>query len=100
MKEENPGQFVEVDSTYLASLPVGTNIGPEPKEFKPWAEMDYGNFLINTYELAGLDAAPRERSSGKAPSPMKIWSIQISHTKALLSDWIKALEEWRQEKPG
>lgn len=69
LKEENPGQFVEVDSTYLASLPVGTNIGPEPKEFKPWAEMDYGNFLINTYELAGLDAAPRERSSGKAPLP-------------------------------
>ncbi|MEN2283201.1 DUF6797 domain-containing protein [Algoriphagus sp. SE2] len=69
IKEENPGQFVEVDSTYLASLPVGTNIGPEPKEFKPWAEMDYGNFLINTYELVGTDAEPRERSSGKAPLP-------------------------------
>ncbi|MBN7815591.1 DUF6797 domain-containing protein [Algoriphagus pacificus] len=69
LKEENPGQFVEVDSTYLASLPVGTNIGPEPREFKPWAEMDYGNFLINTYELVDSDAAPRERSSGKAPLP-------------------------------
>ena len=69
LKEENPTQYIEVDSSYLASLPSGTNTGPEPKEFKPWAEMDYGNFLINTYELAGLDAAPRERSGGPAPLP-------------------------------
>ncbi|MDG1277706.1 MAG: c-type cytochrome [Algoriphagus sp.] len=69
LKEDNPNQYLEVDSTYLASLPSGMNIGPAPKEFKPWAEMDYGNFLINTYELAGLDEAPRERSGGPAPLP-------------------------------
>ncbi|WP_075351573.1 DUF6797 domain-containing protein [Algoriphagus marinus] len=69
LKEDNVTQYIEVDSTYLASLPAGTNTGPAAKEFKPWAEMDYGNFLINTYELVGLDAAPRERSSGKAPLP-------------------------------
>jgi len=48
----------------LASLPDGTTTGPAPKEFKPWAEMDYGNFLINTYEVVGLNAPPRERSTG------------------------------------
>ena len=69
LKEDNPNQYLKVDSTYLASLPSGMNIGPAPKEFKPWAEMDYGNFLINTYELAGLDEAPRERSGGPAPLP-------------------------------
>ncbi|MFL0685637.1 MAG: DUF6797 domain-containing protein [Algoriphagus aquaeductus] len=69
IKEKNPGQFVEIDSTYLASLPIGTNKGPTPKEFKPWAEMDYGNFLINTYELVGLNAPERERSSGPSPLP-------------------------------
>jgi cytochrome c5 len=69
LKEDNPNQYIEVDSTYLASLPSGTNTGPAAKEFKPWAEMDYGNFLINTYELAGLNAAPRERSGGPAPLP-------------------------------
>jgi hypothetical protein len=69
IKAENPGQFVEIDSTYLASLPVGTSTGPEPKEFKPWTEMDYGNFLINTYEVVGLNAPERERSSGPAPLP-------------------------------
>lgn len=69
LKEKNPGQFVAIDSTYLASLPVGTSMGPAPKEFKPWTEMDYGNFLINTYELVGLNAPERERSSGPSPLP-------------------------------
>jgi len=64
LKENNPDQYVEVDSAYLASLPNGTTTGPAPKEFKPWAEMDYGNFLINTYEMVGLNAAPRDRSTG------------------------------------
>ncbi|WP_373520952.1 DUF6797 domain-containing protein, partial [Aquiflexum sp.] len=64
LQKDNPEQFFEIDSVYLASLPTGSSTGPAPKEFKPWAEMDYGNFLINTYELVGLNAAPRERSSG------------------------------------
>ncbi|RZS96491.1 cbb3-type cytochrome c oxidase subunit III [Cecembia calidifontis] len=67
--ENNPGQYFDIDSTYLASLPAGRNMGPAPKEFKPWAEMDYGNFLVNTYELVGLNAPPRERSSGPSPLP-------------------------------
>jgi cytochrome c5 len=69
LKEKNPEQYFKIDSTYLASLPLGTSRGPAPKEFKPWAEMDYGNFLINTYELVGMNAPERERSSG--PSPLK-----------------------------
>lgn len=69
MKEKNPGQFFEIDSSYLASLPSGSSRGPAPKAFKPWAEMDYGNFLINTYEVVGKDAPERERSKGPAPLP-------------------------------
>lgn len=69
LKKENPDQYFKIDSTYLASLPRGTSRGPAPKEFKPWAEMDYGNFLINTYELVGMNAPERERSSG--PSPLR-----------------------------
>lgn len=67
LKEKNPDQYFKIDSAYLASLPRGTSKGPAPKEFKPWAEMDYGNFLINTYELVGINAPERERSSGPAP---------------------------------
>ena len=69
IKEKNPGQFFDIDSSYLAGLPSGSNKGPSPKAFKPWAEMDYGNFLINTYEIVGKDAPERERSSGRAPLP-------------------------------
>ncbi|MCL6259577.1 c-type cytochrome [Aquiflexum sp. TKW24L] len=69
LQKENPDQFFEIDSAFLASLPTGTNTGPAPKEFKPWAEMDYGNFLINTYELVGRNAPERERSSGPSPLP-------------------------------
>ena len=69
IKEKNPNQFFEIDSLYLAGLPAGNTIGPAPKEFKPWAEMDYGNFLINTYELVGKDAPERERSKGPSPLP-------------------------------
>jgi hypothetical protein len=64
LKEANPNQYIDVDSAYLASLPDGTTTGPAPKEFKPWAEMDYGNFLINTYEVVAQNAPPRERSTG------------------------------------
>lgn len=70
IEKSNPDQFTQIDSSYLASLPTGSNKGPTPKEFKPWAEMDYGNFLINTYELVGLNAPPRERSSGPV-QPLK-----------------------------
>lgn len=69
MKEKNPSQYIEIDSAYIASIPSGGTFGPAPKEFKPWAEMDYGNFLINTYERVRLYAAPRERSSGPSPLP-------------------------------
>lgn len=69
LQKENPDQFFEIDSAYLAGLPTGTSTGPAPKEFKPWAEMDYGNFLINTYELVGRNAPERERSSGPSPLP-------------------------------
>jgi hypothetical protein len=69
LQKDSSDQYFEIDSTYLASLPVGTTTGPAPKEFKPWAEMDYGNFLINTYEVVGLNATPRERSSGPSPLP-------------------------------
>ncbi len=69
LQKDSSDQYFEIDSTYLASLPVGTTTGPAPKEFKPWAEMDYGNFLINTYEVVGLNAPARERSSGPSPLP-------------------------------
>ncbi|MEY3320973.1 MAG: hypothetical protein RLZZ417_556, partial [Bacteroidota bacterium] len=39
----------KVTPEYLATLPKGRSRGPVPKPYQPWADMDYGNFLINTY---------------------------------------------------
>lgn len=67
LSKQNKDQYFTIDSAYLTSLPKGTSKGPTPTEQKPWTETDYGNFLINTYELVGAEAKPRERSEGKAP---------------------------------
>ncbi len=67
LRENNASQYAEVDSVYLASLPQGDSIGPPPKEYRPWAEMDYGNFLIQTYELADDGDPPRTISRGRSP---------------------------------
>ena len=67
MKEDNPDQFFEVDSSYLASLPKGDTIGPVPKKYQPWAEMDYGDFLMRTYELGDDSDAPQFVSGGRSP---------------------------------
>ena len=67
--KQNKNEYFQIDSIYLASLPVGKSKGPAPMEQKPWAEMDYGNFLINTYELVDSNAKEREISSG--PSPLR-----------------------------
>lgn len=50
-RERSDDLYVAIDSTYLNALPKGDTFGPEPVEVRPWAEMDYGPALINTYEL-------------------------------------------------
>ena len=57
----NPSQFVTVTAAYLAGLPQGDSTGPAPVKREPWREMDYGPFLIGTFELA--DAARREAAT-------------------------------------
>ncbi|MFM8337342.1 MAG: c-type cytochrome, partial [Opitutaceae bacterium] len=48
----NPSQYFAVDDAYLAALPKGVSRGPDPVRREPWREMDYGPFLIGTYEIA------------------------------------------------
>lgn len=51
VRRHNPGQFREVDEEYLSGLPVGDTFGPEPREFSPWSDMDYGPWMFNTVEV-------------------------------------------------
>ena len=67
IRKQNTQEYFNIDEGYLTSIPKGNSKGPLPRERKPWAEMDYGNFLINTYEVVPADAPPREISRGPAP---------------------------------
>lgn len=69
IRENNPEQYFEITEAYLDSLPRGNTLGPEPKPYQPWAEMDYGDFLINTYELANSDDPPRGINQRGNPIP-------------------------------
>lgn len=58
----------KVTPDYLSSLPKGKSKGPAVKPYQPWADMDYGNFLMNTYELADEKTGiPRYHSPGPSP---------------------------------
>ncbi len=51
LKEKEGEAFLTSTPGYLAGLPKGTSRGPETKPYQPWADMNYGDFFINTYEL-------------------------------------------------
>jgi len=67
IKENNPTAYTVIDEDYLESLPVGTSFGPQAKVSEPWRDMDYGNFLINTYQLVQEGTPTKIMSGGKAP---------------------------------
>lgn len=51
LKEENPTQYTNIDDSYLNALPTGDTLGPEPVEYSPWSNMDYGTSMVNTFEI-------------------------------------------------
>ncbi len=59
LKPDNLSQVTKIDNAYLESLPKGKLRGPAPVKDEPWSEMDYGPFLISTYEMVGPDTLPR-----------------------------------------
>ena len=69
IREDNPDQYFEVTDAYKAALPKGDTLGPAPRPYKPWAEMDYGRFLMRTYDLANSDDPPKGVSWDCCPIP-------------------------------
>ena len=70
IKDQNKTAYFNVDSEYLVNLPKGSSKGPESKPYHPWSDMDYGNFLINTYELVDSETGiKRFHSPGPRPYP-------------------------------
>ncbi len=70
IRKHNPTQYFEVTDQWLASLPKGDTLGPRPSRQRPWKAMDYGNFLMRTYEVAEADAGPKGITT-RGPSPLK-----------------------------
>ena len=69
IREHNPDAYFEVTEDYLAELPKGDTFGPTPSRRRPWEDMDYGPFLMRTYEIADSTFGPKEISGGPAPLP-------------------------------
>ena len=63
----NPTELFAVTDEYLAALPQGNSRGPAPTKREPWREMDYGRFLIGTFELA--NAANRAAATQRKSEP-------------------------------
>jgi hypothetical protein len=59
VKPHNRSQLFKVTDKYLGSLPKGKSLGPNPIKREPWKDMDYGPYLIGTYEIA----TPEERAN-------------------------------------
>lgn len=51
LRPHNPSQLTSIDADLLAALPTGNTRGPEPREYKPWAAMNYGPTMAGTFEF-------------------------------------------------
>lgn len=67
IRSSNPIVYVEVNDHYLRTLPDGKHLGPDKIASASWEKMDYGNFLINAYELVEEGTPERVMSTGRAP---------------------------------
>jgi hypothetical protein len=70
IKKNNADHYFKVTPGYLTKLPKGTSKGPDAKPYHPWSDMDYGNFFINTYELADEKTGIKRYHSPR-PAPFK-----------------------------
>lgn len=69
LRDLNPDAFFEITPSYLDELPQGTSFGPEPAQNPPWKDMDYGIFLMRTYEIAHASDGPKGINRRGSPIP-------------------------------
>ena len=94
LKQHNPEQYVELNADYLSALPAGDGRGPQPSQFQPWENMDYGPNLVATYEVGNdganfaykgnavrLDAGPGGVTRGR------YWSLFDYDTLRTAASW-------------
>ena len=107
LKPHNATQYVQLDETYLASLPKGTTRGPAPSNVDPWSSMNYGPYLAATYEVGSdgknfahkgiavrLDPGPGGVSRGKH------WMVFDHDTLRVAAAWSRVEEEGETRSGG
>ena len=69
-REDAKDRYFPVTEEYLASLPKGTLRGPAPRDLQPYVMMDYGRFLMNTYEMVANTTGKNVGNNlGRSPNP-------------------------------
>ena len=98
LRPHNASQYLRVEPRYVASLPAGSTRGPDPIRIEPWSAMDYGPFLIGTYEapsrrsdavpnLAYKGIAVRLDTGGGGIAHGRRWSVFEHDTLRLAAVW-------------
>ncbi len=96
VKPRNEAQYIAVNDSYLSSLPKGDTLGPDPVEYAPWSDMNYGPAMINTFEIGNngrnfaykgiatrLDAGPGGVSKGNK------WMVFDHDTLRIAAAWTR-----------
>lgn len=94
VRPNNRNQYVPVTKEYLDSLPNGDTFGPEPVEYAPWSDMDYGPTMVNTFEIGsdGSNFAYKGIATRLDPGPGGIargkqWTVFDHDTLRLAAAW-------------
>ena len=91
LKKQNPSQYTQITNEYLNGLPKGRDLGPAPEK-RLWEEMNYGDFMMGTFEL---------RMLRNKKFVMNISGQPITwHTKALPFVWTKEPVVYPRETYG
>jgi hypothetical protein len=103
LKSHNPTQQFNVTDKYLAGLPKGDSRGPKPRNIELWANMNYGDSLINTYEFGndGSNFAYKGIATRVDPGPGGVsrgsaWMIFDHDTLRVSAAWTgKGFIDWQ-----
>ncbi len=94
LKGSTAKQYTTADVNYLAKLPKGSTFGPAPTNVEPWATMDYGPSLMNTYEVGGTPSniaykgiAMRLDAGAGGVSRGKNWALFDHDTLRMAAAW-------------
>ncbi|MEQ9410353.1 MAG: DUF6797 domain-containing protein [Fuerstiella sp.] len=96
LQQPSPDQYFEISDEYLAGLPAGDTFGPEPVDYAPWSDMNYGPSMVNTFEIGSdghnfaykgiavrLDPGPGGISQGNT------WAVFDHDTMRLAAAWTR-----------